>query len=418
LQIERLKFAIFNLHFAIFNLPSTMLNFTYHNPTTIVFGRGSIAELPNVVPAKAKVLMTYGGGSIKRNGVYDQVVRALAGRRVLEFAGIEPNPRYETCLRAVEQVRAEKIDFLLAVGGGSVLDGTKFIAAAAKYRGKDPWELLTHWDRVPADSLPVGCVMTLPATGSESNGGAVISREATREKLFFNSPHTFPRFSILDPEATYTLPPRQTANGIVDAFIHTTEQYLTYPADAPLQDRQAEAILLTLVEEGPKALAEPRNYAARANLMWCATQALNGLIGCGVPQDWATHMIGHELTALYGIDHAQSLAVVHPGVLRHQRDRKRAKLLQLAERVWANVSGTLRVPPSAAGDEDARTDDAIDRMDQFFRSLGVGTRLADYNIPHEAVDLVVSRLATTGMNLGEHGDLGEKELKEILTLRQ
>ncbi len=338
---------------------------------------------------------------------------------MLEFGGIEPNPRYETCLKAVEQVRAENVDFLLAVGGGSVLDGTKFIAATAKYRGKDPWDLLTHWDRVPADSLPVGCVLTLPATGSESNGGAVISREATREKLFFNSPHTFPRFSILDPEATFTLPSRQTANGIVDAFVHTTEQYLTYPADAPLQDRQAEAILLTLIEEGPKALADPRNYAVRANLMWCATQALNGLIGCGVPQDWATHMIGHELTALYRIDHAQSLAVVHPGVLRHQRDRKRAKLLQFGERVWDNVGGTLRVPPSAAAnDQDARADQAIDRMDQFFRSLGVGTRLADYNIPADAPDVVAARLAKRGMRLGEHGDLGEKEIREILALRK
>ncbi len=369
-----------------------MLNFTYHNPTTIVFGRGSIAELPNLIPATAKVLMTYGGGSIKRNGVYEQVVRAMQGRPMSEFGGIEPNPRYETCLKAVDQVRAEKIGFLLAVGGGSVLDGTKFIAAAAKYRGKEPWDLLTHWDRVPAGSLPVGCVLTLPATGSESNGGAVISREATHEKLFFNSPYTFPRFSILDPEATFTLPPRQTANGIVDAFVHTTEQYLTYPADAPLQDRQAEAILLTLVEEGPKALAEPRNYAARANLMWCATQALNGVIGCGVPQDWATHMIGHELTVLYGIDHAQSLAVVHPGVLRHQRDRKRAKLLQFAERVW-NVSGTLRVPEAdGVTDQDALADQAIDRMDQFFRSLGVGTRLADYNILVDAPAVVAARL--------------------------
>ena len=252
--------------------------------------------------------------------------------------------------------------------------------------------------------LPLGCVLTLPATGSEMNGGAVISRESTKEKLFFVTPQTFPRFSILDPETTYSLPPRQMANGIVDAFVHTTEQYLTYPADAPLQDRQAEAILLTLIEEGPKALADPQNYAVRANLMWCATQALNGLIGCGVPQDWATHMIGHELTALYGIDHAQSLAVVLPGVLRHQKQRKRAKLLQYADRVWG-----LR-----DGDEDARIDQAIDQTEQFFRSLGVGTRLADYNIPHEAVELVAARLAKRRMKLGEHQDLGEKEVKEIL----
>ena len=311
-----------------------MLNFTYHNPVQIVFGKGSIAELPKLVPAEAKMLLTYGGGSIKRNGVYEQVTPRPAGRRMIEFGGIEPNPRYETCLKAVELARAEGVEFLLAVGGGSVVDGTKFIAAAVPYKGKDPWDMLTNWIRVPANPLPLGCVLTLPATGSEMNGGAVISRNATQEKLYFVSPRTFPRFSILDPETTYSLPPRQTANGIVDALVHTTEQYLTYPADAPLQDRQAEAILLTLIEEGPKALADPQNYAVRANLMWCATQALNGLIGCGVPQDWTTHMIGHELTALYGIDHAQSLALVLPGTLRHQRQRKRAKLLQYAQRVW------------------------------------------------------------------------------------
>jgi NADP-dependent alcohol dehydrogenase len=385
-----------------------MLNFTYHNPVNIVFGKGAIAELPKLVPAGAKVLMTYGGGSIKRNGVYEQVLRAMRGRSMIEFGWIEPNPRYETCLRAVALAGAEGIDFLLAVGGGSVLDGTKFIAAAVPYQGADPWDMLLDWSRVPQNPLPLGCVLTLPATGSEMNGGAVITREATREKLFFVTPQTFPRFSILDPETTYSLPPRQVANGIVDAWVHTTEQYLTYAADAPLQDRQAEAVLLTLVEEGPKALADPQNYAVRANVMWSATQALNGLIGCGVPQDWATHMIGHELTALYGIDHAQSLALVLPGVLRCQKQRKRAKLLQYGDRVWG-----LR-----DGEEDARIEQAIDKTERFFRGLGVGTRLADYQIPHEAVALVAARLAKRGMNLGEHHDLGEKEVQEILTQRE
>jgi len=385
-----------------------MENFTYRNPVKIVFGRGSIAELPKLIPAEAKVLMTYGGGSIKRNGAYDQVTQALKGRNLAEFSGIEPNPRYETLMKAIEIVRKEQIDFLLAVGGGSVLDGTKFIAGAVPYRGKDPWDMLTNWARVPTNPLPIGCVMTLPATGSEMNGGAVISRDSVGQKLFFSSPYYYPQFSILDPELTFTLPPRQTANGVVDAFVHTTEQYLTYPADAPLQDRQAEAILLTLIEEAPKALAEPRNYAVRANLMWCATQALNGLIGCGVPQDWTSHMIGHELTALYGIDHGQSLALVLPGVLQHQRERKRAKLLQYAARVW-NIRN---------GDDDARATQAIEKTEQFFRSLGVGTRFADYHIPGEAVNLVASRLAQRRLQLGEHGDLGEKEVKEILTLRK
>ena len=397
----------FIFKFAKLQLRIAMLNFSYHNPVRIVFGRGSIAELPKLLPADAKVLMTYGGGSIRRNGVYDQVVAALKGRPMSEFGGIEPNPRYETCMKAVERVRTEGIDFLLAVGGGSVLDGTKFIAAASPYKGRDPWDMMTNPARVPADSLPLGCVLTLPATGSEMNGGAVISRESSKEKLAFHSPRLFPRFSILDPETTFSLPSRQTANGIVDAFVHTTEQYLTFPAAAPLQDRQAEAVLLTLVEEGPKALADPTNSMVRANLMWCATQALNGLVGCGVPQDWTTHLIGHELTALYGIDHAQSLAVVLPGVLQCQKTRKLAKLLQYADRVW-------HLPP---GDDDARADRAIDRTEQFFRSLGVGTRLADYQIPPEAAELVASRLAKRRMKLGEHQDLGEKEIKEILESR-
>ena len=384
-----------------------MDNFTYYNPVKIVFGRRSIAQLPRLVPAGAKILLTYGGGSIKRNGVYDQVVAALKKNPPAEFAGIEPNPRYETCMKAVERVRAEGFDFLLAIGGGSVLDGTKFIAAASVYKGKDPWDMMFNPARVPADALPIGCVMTLPATGSEMNGGAVITREATKDKLAVRSSHLFPRFSILDPETTFTLPPRQTANGVVDAFVHVMEQYLTYPADAPLQDRQAEAILLTLVEEGPKALAEPWNYVVRASLMWCATQALNGLIGCGVPQDWASHAIGHELTALYGIDHAQSLAIILPGMMQQQIDRKRAKLLQYGERVWGIRDG----------DEDARIDHAIERTEEFFRSLGVATRLSDYDIPASAVGIVAERLEKRRVPLGEHQDLAKKDVEEILSLR-
>jgi NADP-dependent alcohol dehydrogenase len=385
-----------------------MLNFTYHNPTKIVFGRGSIAELPRLLPTDAKVLMTYGGGSIKRNGVYEQVMQALKGRTISEFGGIEPNPHYETCLKAVEQLRSEGLTYLLAVGGGSVADATKFIAAAATYKGKDPWDMMTNWARVPAQPLPLGCVLTLPATGSEMNGGAVITRASTKDKLFFVTPQTFPKFSILDPETTFTLPPRQTANGIVDAFIHTTEQYLTFPVNAPLQDRQAEAVLMTLIEEGPKAMQDPQNYDVRANVMWAATNALNGHLACGVPQDWATHMMGHELTALYGIDHAQSLAVVWPGVMVHEKERKRAKLLQFAQRVWRIHDG----------DESSRIDQAIAKTETFFRSLGVGTRFADYKIPSEAIDLVGERITQRHMKLGEHQDLQEKEVKEILTLRQ
>ena len=385
-----------------------MLNFTYHNPVKIVFGKGSIAELPKLVPAEAKVLLTYGGGSIKANGVYDQVMHAIQGRSIVEFAGIEPNPRYETCMKAVELARTEGVDFLLAVGGGSVVDATKFIAAAVPYQRKDPWDMLINWARIPANPLPLGCVLTLPATGSEMNAAAVISRESVKEKLFFINPGLFPRFSILDPETTFSLPPRQVANGIVDTFVHVIEQYLTYSADAPLQDRQAEAILLTLIEEGPKTLSDPESYAVRANLMWCATQALNGLLRCGVPLDGTTHAIGHELTALYGVDHARSLAAVLPGVWRHQKERKCAKLLQYGQRVWGLTDG----------DDASRVDRAIEKTEEFFHSFGVGTRLADYDIPDEAIELVASRLAKRRAKLGEHQDLGEKELQEILALCQ
>ena len=382
-----------------------MLNFTFYNPTKIVFGKGTIAEVKNLIPESAKVMLTYGGGSIRRNGVYDQIMQVLDGRRVIEFGGIEPNPDYATCMKAVGQVKAEGVDFLLAAGGGSVIDGTKFIAAAAKNAGSDPWDLLLNASLI-RDALPLGTVLTLPGTGSEMNGGAVVSRHSTTEKLFFLSEHTFPRFSILDPETTYTLPERQFANGTVDAFVQVLEQYLTYDVDAPLQDRFSEGILLTLIEEAPKVKADPRNYNARANIMWCATNGLNGWIACGQPQDWASHMIGHELTALYGVDHGQSLAIVMPGVMQQQRGRKRKKLLQYAERVWG-----------LTGEEESRIDQAIAMTEEFFRSLGVGTRLADYRIPAESAPLVASRLAERKMLLGEHGDIGRQEVEQILSLR-
>ncbi len=382
-----------------------MLNFTYYNPTRIVFGKGSIAELGKLVPQEIKVLMLFGGGSIKRNGVYDQVRGALRRHAVVELGGIEPNPHYETCLKAVATVRAEKVDFLLAVGGGSVIDAAKFVAAAVEYPSPEPWDLIHNWPLIRS-ALPLGTVLTLPGTGSEMNGGAVISRPATGEKLYFVSEHTYPRFSILDPETTYSLPQRQFANGAIDAFVQVLEQYLTYDVDAPLQDCFAEGILLTILAEAPKVQADPRNYAARANLMWCATNGLNGAIGCGVPQDWASHAIGHELTALYGVDHGQSLALVMPLVMRHQRRRKRAKLLQYARRVWG-LDG---------GDEAARIDQAIANTETFFRLLGAGTRLADCGVPPEAAALVAARLGKRNLLFGEHHDLGSKEVQEIMEL--
>ena len=382
-----------------------MQNFAFHNPTKIFFGRGQIASIAGEVPPGSKVLMTYGGGSIKSNRVYAQVQEALRNFQVVEFAGIEPNPAYETLMKAVELVRSESIDFLLAVGGGSVLDGTKFIAVAALFQG-DPWDICAK-GAVPGHALPLGAVLTLPATGSESNNYAVISRLSTREKLAFGHPSVFPRFAVLDPESTQSLPKRQIANGLVDAFVHVTEQYLTYPTQTPLQDRMAESILVTLIEEGPKTLADPKDYDARCNVMWCATMALNGMIGCGVPQDWSTHAIGHELTAFHGLDHAQTLAIILPNLLWVQRESKAEKLLQYAERVWQVREGSVA----------ARISQAIIRTRNFFESLGVGTHLSDYNIGPERFDEILARFESRKLlPMGEHRDLDLAKLHEILML--
>ncbi|WP_049855169.1 MULTISPECIES: alcohol dehydrogenase [Dickeya] len=374
-----------------------MQNFTLHTPTKILFGEGQIASLADQIPTDARILITYGGGSIKKNGVFDQVINALKGHNVLEFSGIEPNPTYETLMKAVEIVRKEKIDFLLAVGGGSVADGTKFIAAAAHYTAaEDPWHILQTWGAQVETAIPLGVVLTLPATGSESNSGAVITRKSSGDKQAFMNPLVCPRFAVLDPVVTYTLPERQIANGVVDAFVHTVEQYLTYPANAKVQDRFAEGLLLTLVEEGPRALQEQQNYDVRANVMWSATMALNGLIGAGVPQDWSTHMLGHEITAMHGLDHAQTLAIVLPAMLNERRVQKREKLLQYAERVWNLRDGT----------EDQRIDAAIAATRAFFEQMGVPTRLSDYQLDGSSIPAMVAKLEEHGMTaLGEHHDI-------------
>jgi NADP-dependent alcohol dehydrogenase len=383
-----------------------MLNFDFHNPTQILFGKGRIADLPKVVPAGARVLILYGGGSIKSNGVFDEVMAALAGYTVQEFSGIEPNPSYETLMKAVELVRKEKLDFLLAVGGGSVIDGTKFVAAAVGFEG-DPWQILERRGSNITQALPFGSILTLPATGSEMNNGSVVTRKSLKAKMAFSSRHTFPKFSILDPSTTFTLPLRQVGNGVVDAYAHIMEQYMTYPVNAPIQDRFAEGLLLTLIEEGPKALANPDDYDVRANIMWCATLALNGLIGAGVPQDWATHMVGHELTALYGLDHAQTLAIVLPGMLKVRKESKRAKLLQYAERVW-----NLRY-----GSEDARIDAAIAKTQDFFESVGVQTRLSGYGLGAHVIDPVLKQLEAHRMvTLGERRDVTLDVSRKVLEL--
>ena len=381
-----------------------MDNFSYANPVRIEFGRGTIARLSELLTTDDRVLLVYGGGSIKSNGVYDQVMEALDGREVEEFGGVEPNPRYETLMKAVEIARAKAITFILAVGGGSVLDGVKFIAAAVPFEG-EPWDILEKQAAVTT-ALPLGSVLTLPATGSEMNAVAVISREKTRQKLPFFAEACFPKFSILDPETTFSLPQRQVANGIVDAYIHVLEQYLTFKQDAPLQDRQAEAILQTLIEQTDRVLVDPKDYETRANIMWAATQALNGLISVGVAQDWATHMIGHELTAFFGIDHARTLAVVMPALLRHQKEHKKAKLLQYARRVWG-IHG-----PNEADIIEL----SIQKTEALFHRLGVPTRLIDHQVTLEQTRPIVTRFAERKAKLGERENIDAAAIESILRL--
>ncbi|WP_421243297.1 iron-containing alcohol dehydrogenase [Aeromonas enteropelogenes] len=379
-----------------------MYNFQYANPTRICFGEGQIASLPTLIPPGSRLLVLYGGGSIRQNGVYEQIRQALAGMEWQEFSGISANPRYERLMEAVELVKRERIDFLLAVGGGSVVDGTKFVAAAACYEGDDPWDICANQADV-IRALPLGCVLTLPATGSESNPTAVVSRGDA--KISFRSPLVQPQFAVLDPATTYSLPARQTGNGVVDAFVHVTEQYLTFPVGGEVQDRLAEALLQVLVDNGPKALAEPTNYQVRANLMWAASLALNGLIGCGVPQDWASHAIGHQLTALYGLDHGQSLAVVLPSLLRERAAQKQEKLAQFAERVWH----------STREDKALRIEEAIIRTEQFFQQMGLPTRLAAYDLGESCIPAICSNLKRVGRTaLGEQQDIDTDVVARIL----
>ncbi len=382
-----------------------MLKFNFQNPTKILFGEGRIADIAAEIDKDQRVLMTYGGGSIEKNGVMGQVKAALSGYTLFEFAGIEPNPSYETLMAAVQLVKEEKIDYILAVGGGSVVDGTKFIAAAVNFQG-EPWDILAKQAKVET-ALPFGCVLTLPATGSEMNSGSVITRRSLQTKLPFSSPLLYPQFAVLDPTTTYSLPPSQISNGVVDAFIHVIEQYLTYPVNARVQDRFAEGLLLSLIEDGPIALEDPQNYDVRANIMWCATLALNGLIGAGVPQDWATHMIGHEITAMHGLDHAQTLAIILPSVLSVKKEQKREKLLQYAERVWGITKG----------DDAERIDAAIEKTRAFFERMQVKTRLSDYGIEKASITKLVAQLEQHGMvKLGEKRDITPEISRQILEL--
>ena len=382
-----------------------MLNFDFYNPTKILFGKDRLSELDTNIPKNAKVLITYGGGSVKKYGTLQKIKKSLNNREIYEFEGIEVNPRFDTLLKAIEIIKNHNIDFLLAVGGGSVLDATKFIALASKYEGDDLENLLHYgFSSVPSDeALPFGTVLTLPATGSEMNCGAVISHKEGKYQVV--SPLMYPKFSFLDPTLTYTLPKKQVANGIADAFVHTIEQYLTYPVDARFQDRTAEGILKTLIEISDDALNQPKDYNARANLVWSSTMALNGLIGAGVPQDWATHMIGHELTAAFGIDHARTLAIVLPSLLRERKEKKREKLLQYAERVW-NIN---------QGSDEQKIEESIVKTEQFFLKLDIPIKLSAYNVKKEEIEKVITGLKAKNMNtLSESSDLDYTISSKIL----
>lgn len=382
-----------------------MNNFDYKNPTKIIFGKGEISKIANEIPENSRVLMLYGGGSIKKNGIYEQVVAALKDIDFVEFGGIPANPEYAILMEALKVIKEQKIDFLLAVGGGSVIDGTKFLSSAALFEGDDPWDILDK--KIPTQKgMPFGTVLTLPATGSEMNSGAVITRKETKEKLVMGGPGLFPVFSILDPSVVASIPERQIANGLADSFTHVLEQYMTYPIEANLQDRFAESILQSIIEVAPRILKDPSDYKAAANFMWSCTMALNGLIQKGVPTDWAIHMMGHELTALYGIDHARTLAILAGSHYTYNFETKKAKLAQYAERVWNVAEGTI--------DEKAKV--GIQKTVEFFHSIGIQTKLSEYTSEYERTGKEVARrLAERGMTgLGEHGKLTPEDAERIV----
>jgi NADP-dependent alcohol dehydrogenase len=380
-----------------------MYSFEYRNPVKIIFGKDTIAKIANEIPKTAKVLITYGGGSIKKNGVYDQVQKALKDYETYEFGGIEANPEFETLMKAVAIAKEKDIDYLLAVGGGSVLDGTKFIAAAAKFEGADAWDILAKNAPLKA-AIPLASVLTLPATGSEMNMGSVVSRREFKQKMAFLHPLVYPQFSVLDPNTLETLPKRQKANGVVDAYMHVLEQYLTFPNQASVQDHWAEGVLKTLLNYGEKYVLEDFDYDVASNVMWAATCALNGMIGIGVPHDWATHMIGHEITALHGLDHAQTLAIVMPGMMRIMFETKEEKIRQLAKNVYH------------IEDKDFSLDLVIAKTENFIHSLGVKTKLSGYEIGQESIAPIIENLSHGGdIKLGEKGLVNADKVEQILS---
>lgn len=384
-----------------------MNNFDFKNPTKIIFGKDTIKKIENEIPKDAKVLLLYGGGSIMKNGIYNQVKAALANVTVIEFGGIPTNPEYDVLMNALKVIKDENITYLLAVGGGSVIDGTKFLASAALFEGDTPWDILTKNIRTEK-GMPFGVVLTLPATGSEMNSGAVITRAETKEKLGMGGPGLFPEFSILDPQVIASIPERQLANGLTDAFTHVLEQYMTYPTGALLQDRFAESILQTLIEVAPRVLKDPTDHQAASNFMWSCTMALNGLIQKGVPTDWAVHAMGHELTALFGIDHARTLAVIAPSHYKFNFEAKKEKLAQYGERVWRITEGST----------DDKAYAAIEKTVAFFHDLGIDTKLSDYTNNYEGTaEEIAKRFTQRGwLGLGEHQSLSPDKVEKIVKM--
>lgn len=373
------------------------MQFTYENPTLIEFGQGKINKIASFIPKEARVLVVYGGGSIKKNGVYDQVVTALKGHTCFEFSGVEPNPTKETLDKAIAYAKENQVDFVLAVGGGSVIDGCKYIINAFYYQG-DGWDLLEGTFQ-PSKALPLGVVLTLAATGSESNTGSVITKRSTLEKRFFHSPFSYPQFAILDPDVLKSLDDRQLANGLIDAFVHTCEQYITTKHNALAQDYYAEGILRGLVELANSY--KKRDDMWYANLMWLANQALNGLIGLGVPQDWATHFIGHELSGLYGIDHARTLAIIQPNLLRELLEERSEKLLQMGENVFKMSTKNPH--------------DVIDKMETMYKELGVNLELSSYTQDRQINEKVTALLEKHGFtNFGYNGSVNKEIVEKVL----
>ena len=382
-----------------------MNNFEFKNPVKLIFGKGQIAKIATEIPTDAKIMVTYGGGSIKNNGIYDQVVAALANHDYIEFGGIEPNPKYETLIKAVEMANQNGVNYLLAVGGGSIIDGTKFISAAMDYKGDNAWELMLNSELMSTmNPVALASILTLPATASEMNCGGVISKIETKEKFAFSHPGTYPQFSVLDPTACFSLPKKQVINGLIDTFIHIMEQYVTYPCNSSIQDRFSEGVLHTIVEAAPKLLEDHTNYETVSNYMLAATMGLNGFSAMGVPEDWATHMIGHELTALHGLDHGLTLALVEPSLLEVMRAEKGDKLVQYGERIWNITTGT----------KDERIDAAIAKTAEFFESLGVVLSLKHYGVTEDSIDEICKRFEERGYNLGENGTITHVEVRKIL----